>query len=89
MKTTELREWASKKRAECVMKHATPGAKVQYGGAEYEVVRVERGMVGIYDEPPSRHVDFINPRNITLASESKREAAGTADDKPDGQAENS
>jgi len=64
--TEDLKDWASKMRAECVMKHATPGSKVQYAGAEYEVARVERGMVGIYDEPPSQHVDFINPRNLTL-----------------------
>lgn len=88
LKVRTLAEWASKKRAECVLKHATPGSKVQYAGAEYEVARVERGMVGIYDETPSRHVDFINPRNLTLAAESQREAAGTADEKPDGHAEN-
>ena len=63
----DVKEWASKKRAECVLKHAKPGTVVRYGGSEYRVARVERGMVGIYDEPPSLHVDFINPRNLTLA----------------------
>ena len=66
MNRDELKEWACKKRAELVMKHAVPGVMVQYGGRSYEVARTDRGMVGIYDEPPSEHIDFINPRNLTI-----------------------
>lgn len=66
MTTDELKRWANDKRAETILELATPGTMVVYAGHSYEVVRVERGMVGIYDEPPSRHVDFINPRNLSL-----------------------
>lgn len=67
MTTEELKRWASKKRAECVLKHATPGTLVEYGKHLYEVAGVdERGMVVIYDEPPSKHVDMVNPRNLTI-----------------------
>lgn len=63
---SDLKEWAGKKRAECVLKHVKSGMTVIYGGAEYLVARVENGMVVIYDEPPTLHVDYINPRNITI-----------------------
>ena len=38
---------------------------------EYEVAEIRRFphgfMVGIYDEPPSKHVDFWNASSLTLA----------------------
>jgi len=65
-----LLDWARRKRAECVLKAAQPGRKVKYGNAEYEVAHQRDfphgRMVGIFDEPPSRHVDYINPRNLTV-----------------------
>jgi len=67
-KSDRLKEWAAKQRAECVLKHVKSGMEVIYGGQKYLVARIERGMVVIYDEPPSLHVDYINPRNITLPS---------------------
>jgi hypothetical protein len=66
MTTEELENWACEKRADIVLKLAKPGVMVKYAGSLYEVARTERGMVGIYDEPPSKHVDFINPRNLTI-----------------------
>ena len=66
MTTEELKSWASKKRAECVLKHATSVTMVKYAGSLYEVARIERGMVVIYDEPPSKHEYMINPRNLTI-----------------------
>ena len=65
--TKHLIDWALKKKAECLLKHAKPGVFVKFGNSEYEVAGTERGMVKIYDEPPSQHTDLINPRNLTLA----------------------
>ena len=70
MTIDELKEWAFKNRAKCVLKFSTPGAMVKYGGTEYEVAHQKQFphgvMVGIYDEPPSNHIDYINPRNLTV-----------------------
>lgn len=70
MNQAELREWASKKRAGLILKHATPGTMVRYAGADYEVAHQKQfphgRMVGIYDEPPGKHVDYINPRSLTI-----------------------
>lgn len=53
-----------------MLKAAQPGRLVKYGNAEYEVAHQRDfphgRMVGIFDEPPSRHVDYINPRNLTV-----------------------
>jgi len=38
-------------------------------------------MVGIYDEPPSKHVDFWNPKNLVLHKAAKREATTKHDTK--------
>lgn len=65
-KADSLKEWSAKQRAECVLKHVKSGMEVIYGGQKYLVARIERGMIVIYDEPPSLHVDYINPRNVTL-----------------------
>lgn len=45
-----------------------PGDKIIFAGEEYEVAKIGRfphgWMVAIYDEPPSFHVDWINPSSI-------------------------
>lgn len=66
MTTDELKRWGSQKRADLVLKYAINGSIVHYAGADYEVAGRERGMVMIYDEPPSKHTDLINPRNLTI-----------------------
>jgi len=70
MTTDELKNRVSKLRAECVLKFATTGATVEYAGSRYEVAHQRQFphgvMIGIYDEPPSKHVDYINPRNLTV-----------------------
>lgn len=42
---------------------------------EYEVARIEKfphgNMVGIYDEPPSKHVDFWNASGLTLSRKAR------------------
>lgn len=42
-----------------------PGDFVDYAGAKYEIAEVTRFphgvMLGIYDEPPGKHVDYIHP----------------------------
>lgn len=70
MNQQELQKWASKKRADLVLKYATPGTKVMYAGSEWEVAHQKRFphgmMIGIYDEPPSKHVDYLNPESVTI-----------------------
>ena len=71
MKTNEeLKEWAREQIANLVLKRATPGSMVIYAGKEYEVAHQKEFphgvMVGIYDEPPGKHVDYVNPRNLTI-----------------------
>jgi len=51
-----------------------PGDKVKINPESefsYEVARLEKfphgWMVGIYDEPPGKHVDFWNPSSLYLA----------------------
>lgn len=58
-----------------------PGDLVKTSAASeavYEVVCIKpfpHGlMVGIYDEPPSKHVDFWNPKNLVLHKAAKRKA---------------
>ena len=66
-KLESLKSWAYRERARIVLAQAYPGLMVKYGGALYEVASIdERGMIGIYDEPPTKHVDFLNPRNVTI-----------------------
>lgn len=47
------------------------GDKVLYAGSVYEVAHVRMfshgPMVGIYDEPPSKHIDYLLPRHLKLA----------------------
>jgi hypothetical protein len=46
---------------------------------KYKVAEVRRFphgyMIGIYDEPPSLHVDYWNPSSLTLARKGKANAA--------------
>ncbi len=52
---------------------------------EYEVAEIRRFphgfMVGIYDEPPSKHVDFWNASSLTLSRTPNAEAVATASEK--------
>ncbi len=44
------------------------GDKIFYGGGFYEVAETKELphglMVGIYDEPPKKHIDYLQPENI-------------------------
>lgn len=44
------------------------GEKIFYGGSFYEVVEIKDfphgKMVGIFDEPPSKHIDYLNPNSV-------------------------
>lgn len=44
------------------------GDEVFYAGGFYTVAEVKQfphgKMVGIFDEPPSNHVDYLNPENV-------------------------
>lgn len=46
------------------------GDKVYFAGAEYEIACFKLfphgWCIGIYDEPPGRHIDFLNPRGLSL-----------------------
>lgn len=43
------------------------GHMVTYAGSEYEVADINSrpGFVGIYDEPPSKHVDYVRWESVT------------------------
>jgi len=47
------------------------GDKVIYAGSVYEVAHIKMfgngPMVGIYDEPPSKHIDYLKPGSLKLA----------------------
>lgn len=44
------------------------GDKVLFAGSYYEVAEVadfpHGPMIGIYDEPPSKHIDYLNASSI-------------------------
>lgn len=46
-----------------------PGDQVVYAGSTWEVAEIKKfphgWMVGIYDEPPGKHVDYIKPESVT------------------------
>lgn len=49
-----------------------PGSEYEYEVAE--IRRFPHGfMVGIYDEPPSKHVDFWNASSLTLSRKANKE----------------
>jgi hypothetical protein len=51
------------------------GARVFYGNTAYAVADIKlfpHGyMVGIYDEPPSRHVDYLSPYSCRVTSNNR------------------
>lgn len=46
------------------------GSKVKFANSEFEVAEVKffphGPMIGIYDEPPSKHIDYLRPESVTL-----------------------
>jgi hypothetical protein len=47
---------------------------VKYAGGKYRVAKMSElpggiMFIGIYDEPPSKHVDYINPFNAEIVVE--------------------
>ena len=53
------------------IKKLRKGSKLYYAGAVYEFATIKKfphgTMIGIYDEPPTMHVDYIQPSNIDNA----------------------
>lgn len=43
-------------------RNVKPGDKIFFAGSYYEVAEITPGgtMIGIFDEPPSKHIDYIN-----------------------------
>lgn len=50
-------------------KNLKPNQEVYYAGQFYEVAEIKEFphglMIGIYDEPPTKHIDYINPDNAS------------------------
>lgn len=48
--------------------HFKVGEEIFYAGTFYKIVEIKdfpHGiMLGIYDEPPSNHIDYLNPRSV-------------------------
>lgn len=44
------------------------GDEIFYAGTFYEVAEIKDfphgEMIGIYDEPPTKHVDYLNPSSV-------------------------
>ncbi len=44
------------------------GDEIYFAGSFYEVAEIKKfphgEMIGIYDEPPSKHIDYLNPHNV-------------------------
>jgi hypothetical protein len=51
------------------------GDKVLFAGTYYVVAEVSDfphgTMIGIYDEPPSKHIDYLNPSSIKKVKRQK------------------
>ena len=47
------------------------GSRVRYAGSTWVVAEIAQfphgPMIGIYDEPPSGHIDYLHPESVTLA----------------------
>ena len=47
------------------------GDTIFFAGAFYEVAEIKTSilgdMVGIYDEPPTKHIDYLNPDSVRIA----------------------
>ena len=43
--------------------------EIYYAGQFYEVAEIKvfphGKMIGIFDEPPSKHIDYLNPENVS------------------------
>lgn len=54
------------------------GDRVHYGegSSVYEVAEIKEfphgTMIGIYDEPPSKHVDYLHPSSVRKATPKKK-----------------
>lgn len=44
---------------------------VVYAGNRYLVADISYGMIGIYDEPPTGHIDYLNIKNVKYIDENK------------------
>jgi hypothetical protein len=68
--STSLKAWASDKLAEVKGRAIKAGDKVKYAGSVWVVAHVKQfphgPMIGIYDQPPGKHVDYIKPGSVTL-----------------------
>lgn len=46
------------------------GDKIRYANSDFEVAEVKDfphgKMIGIYDEPPSKHIDYLNPDSVSV-----------------------
>lgn len=52
-------------------KQIEAGDIVLYAGQKFEVAEIKEfghglPMVGIYDEPPSKHIDYLHPKSVKL-----------------------
>lgn len=49
---------------------------VKFAGGEYKVAEVSQKLgatfIGIYDEPPSLHIDYLNMDNVEFICHSKK-----------------
>lgn len=47
---------------------AVVGEEIYYAGAFYQIAEIKDfphgKMIGIFDEPPSRHIDYLQPENV-------------------------
>ncbi len=70
MTTAHLHQWACETRAEPNVKNDAPGTIVRYAESDWEVAHVKQfphgPMIGIYDEPPGKHIDYLHPRSVTI-----------------------
>lgn len=68
MNQEDLHAWASKKVTEIKGRTIKAGDFVRYAGSKYEVAEVKQfphgPMIGIYDEPPSKHIDYLQPGSV-------------------------
>ena len=52
------------------VKKLRKGSKIYYAGAVYEFATLKQFphgvMIGIYDEPPTKHVDYLQPQNVNI-----------------------
>ena len=48
---------------------AKQGDEIYYAGRFYEIAEIKEfphgKMIGIFDEPPSKHIDYLNPEVVS------------------------